>query len=1108
MAETVLRESLSAVQARLEVLLSALQQVTGADTTQGPGIYRHLAATAQELYLAIGAVRSRGDDPRLGGRRRPKLALPVSLCAPQATARLNTDLMGRVLSADPSAARMLAVSSGLLPGVPLALLLMDEDQPRLLKTLARLSRDGALPDELRLRVRSRPTEQSSLSLLLAGLERGDDGAPSSVQWFVMGAPLTLGSGQRGPEPQQLAQKVVSNLLEGYLSLDTQWRILEANEAAALLLGRRRDLLLGEYCGDVVQGLAGSLLDEHLHHALSAQEPCHVEVPFPASGRWAEVHAYPQEGGLGVFLHDITSRKRSEQAHKDSEDRLFLAVEANGLGTWDSGPGLQGLQWSAASHSILGSVPETSLSHDALVDRMEPGDQAPFEQALARAQDPGGDRTLDVTFRYHPPDRTLRWLYLRGRVFFEASLGLHRPVRILGILSDVTDERQAAEALIESERRFHALAEGLPLIVWTTTPAGDCDYLSSQWSLFTGQPDAESLGKGWLECVHPEDWDSTDAAWAVALESGAEFLTEHRIRRVDGIFFWFEARAVPVRGPDRRIRQWLGSSVNIEGRKRTEEALRVGQERERRRAAEIEALMEAVPAAVWISRDPLCQVISGSRVARHILRAPEGSNLSLSGPEDERPTHFRVLQDGRLLEPEDLPMQRAARTGQEVRDFEQTLQFEDGTEVHLFGNATPLLDAQGRPTGAVSAFVDITDRVHAEAQRLRLEAQIQETQRLESLGVLAGGIAHDFNNLLTAILGSISLVKEGLPAHTEGARLLDSAEKSAYRAAELASQMLAYAGRGRFVIQPLCVNDTIRDLRPLLSALLPQGARLGIELGSAVPRISGDANQIRQVVLNLTSNAAEALSEGGGLVTLRTGHLSELPVLAHNYLEETQAYGYVSLTVSDDGQGMDPETLSRICEPFYSTKFTGRGLGMAAVLGIVRGHHGGMALRSSSGEGSEVTVVFPALRDESEAPSAPPTLADAPMAPRAVLVVDGEELIRGVTEAVLESAGYRSVGAGDCAEALSILRARNFEFSAVLLDQSQPGMDAHQALEGIRELCPALPVVVTSDDLPEATLHYLSDLGVSRVLHKPYTPGGLLEALDQATHPPPPALNQG
>ncbi len=280
------------------------------------------------------------------------------------------------------------------------------------------------------------------------------------------------------------------------------------------------------------------------------------------------------------------------------------------------------------------------------------------------------------------------------------------------------------------------------------------------------------------------------------------------------------------------------------------------------------------------------------------------------------------------------------------------------------------DSSGRPKCQVGALQDITGRKQAEKRRISLERQVQHSQKLESLGVLAGGIAHDFNNLLTIILGNADLAMDQLLPHSPARENLREIEKTSRLAAELARQMLAYSGRGRFVIEPIDLNDTLREMGQLLDVSISKRVVIKYDLAQNLPVFDGDLTQIRQVIMNLITNASEAVGEIDGVIDLSTGarhcdggYLGDGDEASRTAACEPLSEGvYTYVEVADTGCGMEAETIKKIFDPFFTTKFTGRGLGMSAVLGIVRGHKGALKISSEVEKGTTIRVLFPANED--------------------------------------------------------------------------------------------------------------------------------------------------
>jgi PAS domain S-box-containing protein len=323
--------------------------------------------------------------------------------------------------------------------------------------------------------------------------------------------------------------------------------------------------------------------------------------------------------------------------------------------------------------------------------------------------------------------------------------------------------------------------------------------------------------------------------------------------------------------------------------------------------------------------------------------------------------------------------------------------DDGSVLTVRIHAFPVRRADGSVAGFIELVEDTTEAVRAQAERARLEERVRQAQKMESLGLLAGGIAHDFNNLLMGILGNADLALAKLAPEAPARPFVQRIDTAAQRAADLTNQMLAYSGKGRFVVEPINLSRLVEEMGHLLATVTSKRATVSYRLARDLPPVEADATQIRQVVMNLITNASDALGDEPGVITVSTGALdADGAYLASSFLDEQLPGGeYVWVEVSDTGAGMDAATRARIFEPFFSTKQTGRGLGLAAVLGIVRGHRGGIRVYSEPGEGTTVKVLLPAARGLvtaaagacAAAPAPPPVPGGEGQA--AVLVVDDE-----------------------------------------------------------------------------------------------------------------------
>ncbi|GMW02975.1 MAG: hypothetical protein AMXMBFR84_41110 [Candidatus Hydrogenedentota bacterium] len=422
---------------------------------------------------------------------------------------------------------------------------------------------------------------------------------------------------------------------------------------------------------------------------------------------------------------------------------------------------------------------------------------------------------------------------------------------------------------------------------------------------------------------------------------------------------------------------------------------------------------------------------------------------------------------------------------------------DGEVRYVKEQAEVKRDDRGQPVRMLGTILDVTDLKRAEEDRRVLQFQMLHAQKLESLGVLAGGVAHDFNNLLVGILGNLELALDEIPPNSGIMRLLKDAHKAARRAADLCKQLLAYSGRGKFVIEVFDLNAVITDMIELIKMTLGKGIRIRFELSEAPASMEGDATQIRQVIMNLAGNAAEAIGASDGEIVIRTERSPITHGELHNRFGVDLPSGtYVLLTVEDSGCGMSEETQRRIFEPFYTTKFTGRGLGLSAVQGIVRGHHGAVRIDSREGEGTRFTVAFPCADSEVPRVEAESRPVDY-VASGTILFVDDELIVRDVGSRLLYSMGFNVILAEDGEQALSTLKEHMGEISCAVIDLTMPRLNGVDTFRAMRELNPNLPVVLSSGYDQSDVSHHISDDRITGFVQKPYTAKELTRALRSA-----------
>lgn len=438
-------------------------------------------------------------------------------------------------------------------------------------------------------------------------------------------------------------------------------------------------------------------------------------------------------------------------------------------------------------------------------------------------------------------------------------------------------------------------------------------------------------------------------------------------------------------------------------------------------------------------------------------------------------------------------------------------------LHVRGDV--IRSPSGRTARSVGTIVDVTAAAEAAEARVaqerelsraevrraehqaQLDAQLHHAQKLESLGLLAGGIAHDFNNLLVGVLSNASLALLDLDDRTPARGVVLEIERTAQRAADLTRQLLAYSGKGRFIVEPLDLSALAREMSQLLRTVVSKDATLHLELEDALPAIEGDATQLRQVIMNLITNASDALEGRPGTITVRTCQ-GALPPLEGEVLEfggPCRAATTICLEVIDTGVGMTRAVAERIFDPFFSTKFTGRGLGLAAALGIVRGHHGSITLATAPGRGTRMRLRFPVPRAV-PAPDTTETRAARRSRSGQVLVVDDDSVVRGVTTALLRRQGFDVDAVDGGQAALDRLANDAAAYRFVLLDLTMPGLTGIEVLERLRarerrEGRPLRPVFLMSGYSEVDVAPHLGELSIAGFLQKPFTLADLEALLD-------------
>lgn len=541
-------------------------------------------------------------------------------------------------------------------------------------------------------------------------------------------------------------------------------------------------------------------------------------------------------------------------------------------------------------------------------------------------------------------------------------------------------------------------------------------------------------------------------------------------------FTWDVRYIPVFDETAVFTSVIGVAIDVTERRRAEESLR---ETER----QLRQIIDLVPHMIF-ARD-----VSGN----YLL-----VNRAIA---DAYATTVQAITGGNVADWHTVPaeMERFLRDDREViasgqAKFIAEELFADasGRQRILQTSKIPLAWAGGTETAVLGVSVDITERKQA-------EEALRQAQKLESLGILAGGVAHDFNNLLVAILGQTSLALVRLSKESPARHSIEKATKAAERAADLTRQLLAYSGRGHFEIQLLKLNTLIQENLHLFEIAVPKNIHLLSELTEPLPLIEADAGQMQQIIMNLILNGAEAVGDIPGTVTVVTG-VQGVDITDRRlwqYTGEALTPGqYVSLEVHDSGHGMDQATISKIFDPFFTTKKAGRGLGLAAVLGIVRGHRGGIRVYSEVGKGTTFKVLFPAISQTPTHLLSTATTHEQPAQPGFILIIDDEQSVRETAADILQEEGFGVLSTGDGQSGLEMYREKMADILLVLLDLSMPGISGEETFRQLRQLNPDVRVILSSGyNQIEATRRFIGK-GLAGFLQKPYNARQLVSEIKQ------------
>ncbi|WP_348251384.1 PAS domain S-box protein [Leptolyngbya subtilissima] len=819
-------------------------------------------------------------------------------------------------------------------------------------------------------------------------------------------------------------------------------------------------------------------------------------------RWLDCYAVPRLSDSGDLLgyvgtsFDITDRRQTEEALRESEERLRLAMEAAQMGSWDLDIRTGELLWSEQYFKVLGYEPVAAgeVSYEMWSSRVHPDDR---DLVLQRWQQSRLEQQL-----YRAEYRVIR--ADNGQIAWVASLGSFtydetgQPIRALGVVFDITDRKQTEAALQESLAILNTVNEVTPTLIYIKDRQRRLQMVNPATARLLGKSEAELIGKTEVDYLRPKEAEQIAENDCRVMESGQVIIFEELVVVPEGNRIFLSAKA-PYRDEQGNIIGLIGVSTDITDRKQAELALRESEALARARAEELEALMEVVPAAIWLAHDPDCHQVTVNRAAYNLMRAEPGDATTATPANGIYPFKFKLQIKGQDVPAEELSLQKAGRTGQEVVQ-EAELVFEDGVVNYMYGRAVPLRDGAGNVRGVIGAYVDISDRKQAEAEREQLLAREQaarkEAERAnrikdEFLAVLS----HELRSPLNPILGWTHLLQNGKLNPDRQAEALATIERNAKLQTQLIEDLLDISRimQGKLTLTAASVSLTFVISAAVETVRLAAEAKqiqILLDLDTAVAPVSGDAARLQQVVWNLLTNAVK-FTPNGGQVEVELRQLNQL----------------AQIRVIDTGKGIDPQFLPHVFEYFRQAdstttrKFGGLGLGLAIVRQIVEMHGGTVKAESlGNNQGATFTVRLPTIQKMVPAVFEPTHAEvgnqETPLSDLRILVVDDDDDTRELQAFLLEQRGARVTAVTSGLEALQALD--RFTPDVIVSDIGMADMDGYMLMQQIRSRPPSqggqVPAIALTAYARDFDQQKARQVGFQAHITKPVEPEALVEAI--------------
>jgi two-component system cell cycle sensor histidine kinase/response regulator CckA len=766
---------------------------------------------------------------------------------------------------------------------------------------------------------------------------------------------------------------------------------------------------------------------------------------------------------GICL-EITERKRAEE----QRSQFAAIVESSDLAI--VGETLDGtiVSWNSGAETLYGYTAEEVVGRNISL-LLPPGPRDRLPSVLERLG--RGERIRQVeTIRMRKDGHLVPVSLALSPIRSPAGAA----VGISAIARDITEQKRVETKLRESEERFRSVADSAPVMIWLSGPDKLCTFFNKPWLDFTGRTLEQELGDGWATGVHPDDLDGCVTTYYSSFDARRNFRMEYRLRRADGEYRWVLDNGLPLYR-DREFAGFIGSCIDI-----TE--LKVIQDRLRASEARLLSAQRLANLGSW-ERDDATGNTDFSGEMLHILGAP-----------DPPPQTLREFLN--YVHPEDRDRvregaQQARLTGVSMAD-EYRIVRADGEVRFVRSVLEAIRNERGVVIRVVGATQDITDLKRAQEEAFA-------RQNLESIGTLAAGIAHDFNNILAAVLFQAEVLQGRCDDGAHSAEELEDIRSAALRGSEIVRQLMIYAGKESAVGGSADLSKIVEEMLPLLKVSVSKHAVLEMDIRKDLPAVHAEAGQLRQILMNLVTNASEAIGDRDGVIRVTIRCVGEKGQDSGATSEPLIQGDCVELAVSDTGCGIAPEIRPRVFEPFFTTKSVGHGLGLAVVDGIVRGLGGAIEVTSELRKGTTFQILLPRAETKGQETSRamPPIQEFVQPSQAAVLIVEDENVLRQAVAKILRKNNFQVLEAADGSSAINLLRAAADKIDLLLLDVTIPGASSTEVIAEAARSRPDIRVILTSAYSQEMLAESMTASQVRGFIRKPFQVADLVQKLRRA-----------